>query len=84
MAIFSRSEIFGLQRDDMAKARGQKKQRLVDNKLVDDYVDRLLRTGDQRPTFEAILTEIKSDERLRAADVIAIAQRYNGGGKKPS
>lgn len=84
MAIFGLSEIFGFPRDDMAKPRGQKKQRVVDDGLVDDYVARLVRAGGQRPAFEVILAEIKADDRLKAADIVAIAQRYNGGGKKPS
>jgi hypothetical protein len=68
----------------MANSRGQKKQRAVDDKLLDDYVARLNRVGDQRPAFEIVLAEIKADSRLKASDVVAIAQRYNGGGKKPS
>lgn len=84
MAIFGLSEIFGLPRDDMGKPRGQKKQRVVDNRLVDDYVARLVRAGEQRPAFEIIFTELKGDDQLKAADVIAIAHRYGGGGKKPS
>lgn len=84
MAILSLSEIFSFSRDDMAKPRGQKKQRVVDDKLLEDYVARLLRVGDQRPPFEAVLAEIKADDRLKAADIIALAHRYNGGGKKAS
>jgi hypothetical protein len=68
----------------MAKARGQRKQQVVEGVLVDDYVTRLVRAGELRPAFEVILAEIKSDSRLKAPDVIAIAHRYNGGGKKPS
>jgi hypothetical protein len=84
MAILSLSEIFSFSRDDMAKPRGQKKQRVVDDKLLEDYVARLVRAGDQRPPFEAVLVEIKTDDRLKAADIVDIAHRYNGGGKKPS
>lgn len=84
MAILSLSEIFSFSRDDMANPRGQKKQRAVDDKLLDDYVARLVRVSDQRPAFETVLAEIKADERLKAPDIVAIAQRYNGGGKKPS
>lgn len=84
MAILSLSEIFSFSRDDMANSRGQKKQRAADDKLLDDYVARLIRVGDQRPAFETVLADIKSDDRLKAADIISIAQRYNGGGKKSS
>lgn len=84
MAIFRLGEILGYRKDDMAKSRGQKKQRAVDDKLLDDYVARLNRVGDQRPAFETVLAEIKADNRLKASDIVAIAQRYNGGGKKPS
>jgi len=84
MAIFGLSEIFGYPKDDMAKARGQKKERIVNDKLVDDYVARLARAGEQRPVFEVVLAEIKADDRLTALDIINIAHRYNQGGKKPA
>jgi hypothetical protein len=68
----------------MAKARSQKKERVVNDKLVDDYLARLVRAGNQRPVFEVVFAEIKADDRLAAREIIAVAHRYNQGGKKPS
>jgi hypothetical protein len=84
MAIFSLSEIFGYPKDVMSKARGEKRETVVNEKLVDDYVAQLVRAGAQRPVFEPVLARIKADDRLAARDVISVAHRYNQGGKKPS
>jgi hypothetical protein len=84
MAIFVLSEILGYPKDVMAKARGQKKERVVNDKLIDDYAARLIRAGVQRPVFETVLADIKTDNRLTAPDVIKVAHRYNQGGKKPA
>jgi hypothetical protein len=82
VAIFS--EIFSYAKDNMARARGQKKERVANDKLVDGYVGRLVGAGQQRPVFEVVFAEIKADDRLAAPDIINIAYRYNKGGKKPS
>ena len=84
MAIFALTEIFGYPKDVMAKVRGQKSERVVNEKLVDDYVAQLVRAGGQRPVFEPVFAKLKVDDRLAARDVISVAHRYNQGGKKPS
>lgn len=85
MAIFSLGEVlFGSQKDDMARARAQKKDKAVNEALVSSYVERLVRIADRRAEFEAALSDIKSDEHLTAGDIIAIAHRYNKGGRKAS
>jgi hypothetical protein len=85
MAIFSLSEmLFGSTQDDMARARAQKKDKAANDELISSYVERLTRAVERRPEFETVLSEIKSDSRLAASDVITIAHRYNQGGKKPS
>ena len=67
----------------MAKARARKPQ-AINEALIDGYVDRLIRAKIDRDAFEDVFAELKADSALKAPDVVAIAQRYNGGGKKPS
>lgn len=43
----------------------------------------LAAAGRDRSAFEAVLSELKEDEDLRANDVIAIAVAYRGGGVRP-
>ena len=81
MSIFNFGEVFEHLKGDMAKARAR---RSSDEKLVAGYVDRLKRARIDRPAFESVFEELKLDDRLKAADVIAIAQQYSGGGKRPS
>lgn len=77
MGIFDLGSIFGLN-DDMAKARASS----ADERLVAEYVDRLVAVSVDRAAFDEVLAEIKGDKQLKAADVIAIAHRYNKGGTK--
>jgi hypothetical protein len=67
----------------MANGRGKSEQP-IDHELVANYVEQLSDAKTQRAAFDRIFAEIKTDSRLKAPDIIAIAQRYNGGGKKPS
>jgi hypothetical protein len=83
MSILSLTGMLDFLKDDMAKARARKSQ-VLDETLIDGYVSQLMRAKVDRDAFEAIFTDLKTDGRLRAADLIAVAQRYNGGGKKPS
>jgi len=61
-----------------------KSEQPIDQELVANYVEQLCDAKTQRAAFDHMFSELKSDKRLTAADTIAIAQRYNGGGKKPS
>jgi hypothetical protein len=70
--------LFGSGKGEMAKRTP------VDEELVRGYSARLSDARTDRSAFEDVLSDIKRDARLRAPDIIAIAQRYNGGGKKPS
>jgi len=83
MSILSLTGVFGYLKDDMAKARARKTQ-VLDEALIGEYVDRLVRVKIDRDAFEYVFAELKADDRLKAPDIVVIAQRYNGGGKKPS
>jgi hypothetical protein len=83
MSILSLTGVFGYLKDDMAKARARKSQ-VLDEGLIGEYADRLVRAKTDRDGFEYVFAELKADSRLKAAEIVAIAQRYNGGGKKPS
>ena len=73
MSIFNFGEVFEHLKGDMAKARAR---RSSDEKLVAGYVDRLKRARIDRAAFESVFEELKLDDRLKAADVIAIAQQW--------
>lgn len=83
MSILSLGGVFEYLKDDMAKARARKPQ-VLDEALIDAYAARFGRAKIDRDVFETVFEELKVDSRLKAAEVIAIAQRYSGGGKKPS
>lgn len=83
MAILSfRSfgSIFGGDADGDAMA----KSKPINERLVATYVDSLVRARTDRAAFERVFASLKADEDLRAPDVIAIAQKYMGGGRKAS
>jgi hypothetical protein len=82
MSMFGLGELLGLE-DDMARARAKKADGLSDQ-LISDYVDRLSASKTERAAFDIAFAALKADERLRAADVIEVAHRYNKGGPKPS
>jgi hypothetical protein len=67
----------------MANGHGKSEQP-IDQELVENYVEQLCGAKTQRAAYDRIFAELKSDKRLKAPDIIAIAHRYNGGGKKPS
>jgi hypothetical protein len=83
MSILSLTGVFGYLKDDMAKARARKSQ-VLDEALIGEYADRLVRAKIDRDAFEYIFADLKADTRLKALDIVAIAHRYSGGGKKPS
>jgi hypothetical protein len=83
MSIFNLGGVLDYLKDDMAKARARKPQ-AINEALIDGYVDRLIRAKIDRDVFEEVFAELKADSALKAPDVVAIGQRYNGGGKKPS
>ena len=62
---------------DMAKAVP------ADPAVVSRYAEALAAAGRDRSTFEAVLSELKEDEDVRASDMIAIAVAYRGGGVRP-
>jgi predicted amino acid racemase len=83
MAIFSLSEVLDYFKDDMARNRGQSKVADTDDRLLNGYVDQLVRAVD-KPSSDAVLESIRDDKRLSVGDVATIALRYNKGGKKPA
>lgn len=83
MSIFNLGGVFDHLQDDMAKAPVRKPQALNEAR-IDSFVDRLVRAKTDRDVFEQVFAELKADAALSAAEITAIAQRYNGGGKKPS
>ena len=83
MSILNFAGVFDYLKHDMAKARA-KKPVATNEALIGRYVDRLVNAKIDRDGFEEVLSELKGDPELRAADIATIAQRYNGGGKKPS
>jgi hypothetical protein len=71
--------VFGLGNSEMAKASKTK----VDEGRVSAYLARLTAAKTDRPVFESIVSELESAVDVTSADLIAIAHRYNKGGKKP-
>jgi hypothetical protein len=76
MAIFDLGSSFGSDSEEMAKARP------INERLVGTYVDDLIGVRTDRAEFERVLSALKSDAELRTPDLVTIAQRYVGGGKK--
>ena len=67
-----------------ANSDAMAKTKPINERLVATYVDNLVRARTDRAAFERVLASLKADETLKAGDIVAIAQRYNGGGKKAS
>lgn len=67
--------------DYMPTARS-KSSKAPDEALVAEYVAALVAARDDRGAYDAAVNRINSDKRLLAPSIIAIAQRYAGGGKK--
>jgi hypothetical protein len=78
MTMFPLKEAFKQLKNQMAKARNAP----IDEALVATYLERLKAVGSDRPALDRVIAELKGNKRLKAVDVIAIAQRYVGGGKK--
>jgi hypothetical protein len=72
--------VFGLGDDEMAKASKVK----VDDARVSAYVARLISAKIERSAFDAVAEDLEASSDLTSADFIAIAHRYNKGGKKPT
>ncbi|MCC7250400.1 hypothetical protein [Hyphomicrobium sp.] len=82
MSMFGLGELLGLD-DSMARVRA-KKADVLDEQLVSSYVERLNASKTDRAAFDDVFVALKADKQLKAADVIAIAQRYSKAGTKPS
>lgn len=80
LSFASFSSFFGADADSDAMA----KTKPINDRLVATYVDSLGRARTDRAAFERVLASIKADEALRAPEIIAIAQKYVGGGRKAS
>lgn len=78
MPIFDRGSAMEADSDDMAK------QAHIDHSVVDTYVAQLAAAGLDRGIFDNVLGLIKSDKRVKALEVAAIAMGYVGGGRKPA
>jgi hypothetical protein len=68
---------------DMAVRAAQRKVK-TDDTLVSRYIGLLIAAKLNREVFEGTLTTLATDTLLSPADVIEIAQRYRGGGTKPT
>ena len=54
----------------------------IDTAIVDEFSTRLSGLGSERSNLECVLSEMKSDKRVRVAEASEIAQRYVGGTSK--
>jgi len=72
--------VFGLGKDEMVKSPKTK----ANDGRVSAYVVRLTAAKIDRPVFETIVSDLESASDVTSADLIAIAHRYNKGGKKPA
>lgn len=54
----------------------------IDSAIVDDFSAKLSAPENDRSRFEAILSDMKSDKRVRVAEASEIARRYVGGTSK--
>jgi hypothetical protein len=80
MSISWLGEVFGLGKDEMAKSTKTK----ANDGRVSAFVGRLSAAKTDRTAFETIVSELEGTEGLTSADLVAIAHRYNKGGKKPT
>lgn len=80
MAISWLGGVFGLGDDEMARESKAK----VDEGRVAAYVARLTAARTDRAAFEAAIGDIENAGGITSADLIAVAHRYNKGGKKPT
>lgn len=63
--------------DEMARGR-------ADDGLVREHAGKLTATGLDREQFDSAYSDLASDKRLKAAEIIAIAQAYAKGRKPKS
>ncbi len=80
MAISWLGGVFGLGDDEMARTSKAK----ADEGRVATHLSRLTAAKTDRSAFDAAIEEIESTGDLTSADLIAVAHRYNKGGKKPT
>jgi hypothetical protein len=83
MSIFDFINVFGNANDEMAK-KTTAKARAANERLVAEYGLRISKAGMDRGAFDDVVADLKADDRLSSADIIAIAHNFIGGGKKPS
>lgn len=84
MGIFDIMRVFGDSEDEMAKKSVQRKLAQPPSASVAEFSARLARSGTDKAAFERALAELKDATSVSAADIIAIAHAYCGGGKKPA
>lgn len=72
--------VFGLGKDEMAKSPKAKPS----DGRVSAYVARLTAAKTDRPVFETVVSDLEASSELTSVDLVAIAHRYNKGGKKPT
>ena len=63
----------------MGKAPAPKKAARRNDDLINRYSERLSAAGDDRASFEGIMSELLADRSARMAELSAIAQGYVGG-----
>lgn len=54
----------------------------IDTAIVDDFSVKLSELGSDRSSLESLLSEMKTNKRVRAGEASEIAQRYVGGTSK--
>ncbi len=80
MSISWLGGVFGLGKDEMAKSPKAK----PNEGRVSACVGRLIAAKTNRTVFETIVSELDGSAELTSVDLVAIAHRYNKGGKKPT
>lgn len=82
MGIFDYLRVFADSEEEMAKKSASRKDAGQPSEAVANFVARLARTGTDRGAFDREFSALKDETSLSAAEVIAIAHGYAGGGKK--
>lgn len=77
------ARMFGLEADDdQDMARANTSKQALNTGLVASYVSRLRSAKADRPMFERVFADVKSDPNLRAGELVAIANTYAVAGIK--
>lgn len=77
------TEFFGSTSDDMARKSAKSPQKINEARIT-QYEMRLSELQTEREAFETVFAELGTDRSMSVADTIELAQRYRGGGSKPS